>query len=52
MDVDYKRFEFQLNRTTNKRVLKAQNSEFSSSTLDCLFESNPTFTDRNETGAR
>ena len=49
MDVDYK---FQLIRTTNKRVLKAQTSGFSSSTLDCLFELNPTFTDRNDTGAR
>ena len=52
MDKDYKRFKFQHNRTKNKYVIKVQNSGYSSPTLDCLFESNATFTDRNEIGAK
>ena len=42
----------QPNQTINKWVIKIQNSGYSLPTLDCLFESNPTFTDRNETCAR
>ena len=40
------------NRTTNKWVIKSQNIGDSSPTLDCLFVSNPAFTDWNETCAR
>ena len=52
MDKVYKRSKFQPNRTTNKWVIKSQNIGYSSPTLDCLFESNATFTDWNETCAR
>ena len=52
MDKGYKRSKFQPNRMTNKWVIKSQNIGYSSPTLDCLFESNPTFTDWNETCAR
>ena len=52
MDKGYKRSKFQPNRTTNKWVIKSQNIGYSSPTLDCLFESNATFTDWNETCAR
>ena len=52
MDKGFKRLKFQPNRTTNKWVIKSQNIGYSSPTLDCLFESNATFTDWNETCAR
>ena len=52
MDKGYKRSKFQPNRTTNKWVIKSQNIGYSTPTLDCLFESNATFTDWNETCAR
>ena len=52
MHKGYKRSKFQSNRTTNKWVIKSQNIGYSSPTLDCLFESNATLTDWNETCAR
>ena len=52
MDGLYKRFKFQLNRMKNRRVIKGRNFRHSLPTLDCKFEPNVTFTDRDETGAR
>ena len=52
MDKGYKRSKFQPNRITIKWVIKSQNIGYSSPTLSCLFESNPTFIDWNETCAR
>ena len=52
IDKGYKRSEFRSIRTTYKWVFKSQNIGYSSPTLDCLFESNATFTDWNETCAR
>ena len=52
MDRHYKRSKFQLNRTKNRRVIRGQSFRHSLPTLDCKFEPNATFTDRDETGAR
>ena len=52
MDKGYNRSKFHPNRTTNKWVIKSQNIDYSSPTSDSLFQSNPTFTDWNETCAR
>ena len=52
MDKGYKRSKYQVSRTTKKWFIKSQNIGYSSPTLDCLFESNATFTDWNETCAR
>ena len=48
----YKRSKFQLNQMRNRRVIRGQNIRHSIPTLDCKFEPNLTFTDRDETGAR
>ena len=45
----YKRFKFQLNRMKNRRVIRGQSFRHSLPTLDCKFEPNVTFTDRDET---
>ena len=52
MDELYKLLKFQLNRMKNRRVIRGQNFRHSLPTLECLFEPNVTFTDRDETGAR
>ena len=52
MGVLYKRSKFQLNRRRNSWVIRSQNIRHSIPTLDCKFEPNLTFTDRDETGAR
>ena len=52
MDRLYKRFKFQLNRMKNSRVIRGQSFRHSLPTLECKFEPNVTFTDRDETGAR
>ena len=52
MDRLYKRSKFQLNRMKNKGVIRGQSFRHSLPTLDCKFEPNVTFTDRDETGAR
>ena len=52
MDGLYKRSKFQLNRMKNRRVIRGQSFRHSLPTLDCKFEPNVTFTDRDETGAR
>ena len=52
MDWFYKRSKFQLNRMKNRRVIRGQSFRHSLPTLDCKFEPNVTFTDRDETGAR
>ena len=46
----YKRSKFQLNRISNRRVIRGQNIRHYIPT--CLFEPNLTFTDRDETDAR
>ena len=51
-DKGYKLSKFLLNRRTNKSAIKCLNIGYSSPTLYCLFESNPTFADWNETYAR
>ena len=43
--------KFQLNLMKNGRVIRGQNFRHCLPTLDCLFEPNVTFTDRDETGA-
>ena len=48
----YKRSKAQLNRMRNRRVIRGQNIRHSILTLDCKFEPDLTFTDRDETGAR
>ena len=52
MDGLYKRYKFQLNRMRQIRVIRCQNIRHSILHLDCKFEPNLTFTDRDETGAR
>ena len=52
LDGIYKRSKFQLNRMNNKGVIRGQSFRHSLPTLDCKFEPNVTFTDRDETGAR
>ena len=52
MDGLYKRSKFQLNRMNSRRVIRGQSFRHSLPTLDCKFEPNATFTDRDETGAR
>ena len=52
MDRLYKRSKFQLNRMKNSRVIRGQSFRHSLPTLECKFEPNVTFTDRDETGAR
>ena len=47
-----KRSKFQLNRMTNRRIIRGQSFRYSLQTLDCKFQPNATFTDRDETGAR
>ena len=48
----YKRSKFQLNRMKNRRVVKGKSFRHSLPALDCKFEPNATFTDRDETCAR
>ena len=52
MDGLYKRSRFQLNQMRNRRVIRGQNIRHSIPTLDCKFEPNLTFTDRDEIGGR
>ena len=52
MDGLYKRSKFQLNRMNSRRVIRGQSFRHSLPTLDCKFEPNATFTDRDETVAR
>ena len=52
MDGLYKRVKFQLNRMNSRQVIRGQSFRHSLPTLDCKFEPNATFTDRDETGAR
>ena len=52
MDGLYKRSKFHLYRMKNRRFIRGQSFRHSLTTLDCKFEPNVTFTDRDETGAR
>ena len=52
MDGLYKHSKFLFNQIKNRRVIRGENFRHSLQTLDCLFEPNLTFTDRDETGAR
>ena len=52
MDGLYKRSKFQLIRMKNPGVISGQIFRHSQLILDCKFEPNVTFTDRDETGAR
>ena len=52
MDRLYKRSRFQLNWINSRRGIMGQSFRHSLPTLDCKFEPNATFTDRDETVAR
>ena len=52
MDRLYKRSKFQLNRMKNRGVIRGHIFSQSLPNLDCKFEPNATFIDRDETGAK
>ena len=51
MDWLYKRFKLQLNQMKNRQVILGQSFRHSLPTLDCKFEPNATFSDRDVTDA-